>query len=307
MERHRYTPDHPDYPTILGQLEKPPSFTATGPLPPARAVAIVGSREAMADALDFARRIAFLLAERGITIVSGGAKGIDTAAHKGALEAKGATWVVCPNGADHVVPKENQDLFEEIAASPSGRLVWPFEDHEKASTHHFLHRNGILVALAEAVVVVQAHMRSGSRNATNQALKLERPVYMPAAPPWGHWKSKFGGTLDSLQKGHAKVLASETHLLEALHLELPEPICEEETEPPVLLLNRRQESLFRDTWSTEEKSVFSALSVAPRHLDEVVAKATLPIGRAMTALLTLTTRDVVVEGPDGYFRLKSRQ
>lgn len=307
MERHRYTPDHPDYPTILGQLEKPPSFTASGPIPNARAVAIVGSRGAMADALDFARRLAFLLAERGITIVSGGAKGIDTAAHRGALEARGATWVICPNGADHVVPRENEDLFEEIAASPSGRLLWPFEDHIDAARHRFLHRNGILVALAEHVVVVQAHLRSGSRNATTQALELKRQVWMPAAPPWGHWKTKFGGTLESLEKGHAKVLASETHLLKELHLELPEPICEEETEPPVLLLNRRQESLFRDTWSTEERSVFSALSVAPRHLDEVVAKATLPIGRAMTALLTLTTRDVVVEGPDGYFRLKSRQ
>src|SRR5262249_31683005 len=86
VERHRYTPDDPDYPRRLYQLDDPPSFTATGPLHPAKAVAIVGSRGALAETLDFARGLARLLAERGVTIVSGGAKGVDTAAHRGALD-----------------------------------------------------------------------------------------------------------------------------------------------------------------------------------------------------------------------------
>ncbi|MBS2016627.1 MAG: DNA-processing protein DprA [Deltaproteobacteria bacterium] len=307
MERHRYTPEHPDYPSCLRDLDVAPTFTATGPLPPARAVAIVGARSAVSEALDFARRLSFLLAERGITIVSGGAVGIDTAAHRGALEAGGATWVVCPNGADHVVPRENADLFEEIAESPSGRLVWPFEDHVEAKRHRFLHRNGILVALAEVVVVIQAHVRSGSRNAASQALQRGRQVWMPAAPPWGLWKTRFGGSLESIERGEARVLTSEAHFLRELGLEPPEPILEEEREAPVLLLNGGPETVPDSSWSLDERRVFSALSRDARHLDEVAFQSTLPIGQATTALLTLSTRDVVVEGPEGFFRRKIRR
>lgn len=303
MERHRYTPDHPDYPRRLAKLDFPPALTTTGPLASSRAVAIVGSRSAAGDAVDFARGLARLLAERGITIISGGAKGIDTAAHRGALDAGGATWVVCPNGANHLTPRENEGLFEEVATSTNGRLVWPFDDDVKPETDRFLERNGVLVALSEAVVVVQAHLQSGSRNAANHALRIGRPLYMPAAPPWGMWKRKFGGCLETLENRQAILLTSENQLLLALGLEpVPEPIRRREKDPSTLLLNGVLESPPDPAWSPDERAVFTALSLTPRHRDEVASKAALPIGQAATALLTLTIKDVVVEGPEGSFR-----
>jgi DNA processing protein len=179
----RYDTEHPDYPLELARLTQPPPFTATGPLPRLRAVAIVGSREPLHEAAVFANELASDLARAGIAIVSGGARGIDAAAHRGALEAGGATWVVCPTGKDHVSPEEHRELFDEIAMSPRGRLIWPFEDHMKATRDNYRRRNGILVALAEAVVVIQAGLQSGSRNACTWARQLEKSLWVVAGPP----------------------------------------------------------------------------------------------------------------------------
>lgn len=301
-----YPSTHPDYPEALTRLTQPPAFTATGPIPKARAVAIVGSREAFHECAEFAYGLARDLAKAGITIVSGGATGIDAAAHRGALEAGGATWVVCPTGKNHVAPAQHGRLFREIARSKNGRLIWPFADDAKAETDNYRARNGILVQLSEAVVVIQAGLKSGSRNACSWARHLRRPLWVVPGPPWGEWAAKFAGSNEVLAtEPNARMLGSRAQLFESLGLapavgrrrsKRPSSSPEQQILSPLLGATPDP------TWTPEENAMFLATLAIPQHREILAEKAALPIGSAITALLTLTLKDVVVEGPDGFFR-----
>lgn len=305
VEPRRFSPDDADYPRQLAALRDPPVITATGPLPPVRAVAIVGARDPVGGADAFAFGLARSLAAKGITIVSGGARGIDTAAHRGALDVRGATWVVCPSGRRHVVPKENEELFDAVASSKGGRVVWPFPDDADARRENYLTRNGVLVALAEAVVVIQARHASGSRNAATWAVRLGRPLWMPAAPPWGFWHHSFAGSLHSIASGEARLLTSTGQLFRSLGLGVPRDVPlrkKRGPHPPSLPLPRGHEPGPDATWSTHEIAVFSAISISSKHQDELAVAVGLPINATVTALLTLSSKDVVVEGPNGFFR-----
>jgi len=307
----RYDAAHPDYPVQLNRnMLVPPSFTATGAIPNVRAVAIVGARDPVHEAAVFARQLAFDLATAGITVVSGGAKGIDAAAHRGALEARGATWVVCPTGKDRVAPREHRDLFQEIASSGKGRLIWPFADEVDAKPETYRTRNGLLVALSEAVVVIQARLASGSRNACSWAATLEKPLWVVGALPWGHWEDAFNGSADVLLKDRkANALGSAAQLFEALGLPAP-PSARKAGKrarggPSSLPLSMAKAPVPDSTWSDDEIVMFSSISPYPQHSENLAETAGLSMGSASTALLTLTLKDVVVEGPNGFFRRRT--
>lgn len=302
----RYPLDHPDYPPALTRMLQPRPFTATGPIPRARAVAIVGSRTALHECATFAHGLAHDLAKAGITIVSGGATGIDAAAHRGALKAGGATWVVCPTGKDRIAPQEHSRLFRQIAESPTGRLIWPFDDDAEAETKNYRERNGILVQLSEAVVVIQAGLQSGSRNACSWAKELGKPLWVVPGPPWGEWASKFAGSNDVLaREPAARMLGSRAQLFESLGL-VPSVrrrgSKRPSSSPDQQILSPLLGATPAPSWTPEENAIFSATLAIPQHKEILAEKAALPIGPATTALLTLTLKDVVVEGPDGFFR-----
>ena len=120
------------------------------------------------EAEQFAFELAAVLARAGAVVVSGGALGIDAAAHRGALSVGGRTWAVTGSGRDHPFPKEHADLYREIA-SARGAVLSPFADDVPARQGNFPRRNGVLVALADAVVIVQAGAPSGSLNAASWA------------------------------------------------------------------------------------------------------------------------------------------
>lgn len=197
--------DQPDYPRLLRQLlNPPPVLTTSGPLDlTRRAIAIVGSRRATPGSLAFAHELAFGLAKAGLIVVSGGADGVDGAAHRGALAAGGATWVVSPTGKDQIYPPKHRDLFAEVASSAEGRMIWPFPDDHEMTRDSFLYRNGILAAVSEALVVVQAHVKSGSRNAVSWARDLGRPVWAVTASPW---MSEYAGSALEIELGRAQPL-----------------------------------------------------------------------------------------------------
>ena len=302
----RYTPDHTEYPRHLLRLTAPPSFTATGPLTEVRAVAIVGSREPIYECEVFAHDLAYELAKAGITIVSGGAKGIDAAAHRGALKARGATWAVLPSGMNRIRPAQHGQLFRDIARSRNGRLVWPFADDVEVSPPTYRHRNSILVQLSEAVVVIQAGLQSGSRNACTWARDLAKPLWVVPGLPWGEWESRFAGSTHVLaNEPMARMLGSRAQLFESLGL-VP-PVRRKRSGAPSSSPDQQNLSpLFEATpepsWTPEEIAMFSAVLPMPQHREILAENAALPIGPATTALLTLTLKDVVVEGPDGFFR-----
>ena len=307
----RYELAHPAYPQVLRTLPNPPPvLTTSGPLEPRRAIAIVGSRKASDEARAFAHDLAYQLASAGIVVVSGGAVGVDAAAHRGALEAGGTTWVVSPTGKDRLYPPDHRALFAEIASSEDSRMIWPFEDRMSQTRERLLYRNGILAALSEALVVIQAHHHSGSRNACTWARELGRPVWAMTAAPW---MLSFCGSSMDIELGLARPLCSSRQLLKALGLEYG-------AQPPQLALplgtNGRARAAVRipepppeplagEAWTDEESSVFSALSTRPRHVDQIVDRTGLQVPPVVTALLTLSLKDVVVEGPDGFYRRRS--
>ncbi len=301
----------PAYPAALRLLPNPPPrLTTSGPLWLGRAVAIVGSRRAGPDALAFAYDLAFKLAEAGIIVISGGALGADGAAHRGALAAGGATWVVSPTGKDRVYPPQHEELFAQVARSEQSRMIWPFDDHEAATRHALLYRNSVLAALSEAMVVVQAHFQSGSRNATKWARDLARPVWAVTAAPW---MTDFAGSLLEIEEERALPLCSVAQLFRALDLESPPldvrrdaPLTEKNGRAPFSRGSRKAPRKPPETgsWSPEEKLVFSKLLVRPISMDQIAAWTGLPARSAATACLTLSLKDVVVEGPDRFFRRK---
>lgn len=312
----RLTPFDATYPEALRSLSSPPDLTLSGPLEARTTVAIVGSRHPLANMERFARDLAHALASAGVTIVSGGARGIDRAAHAGAMEAGGATWVVCGTGRERVFPPEHAAFFAEVEASPHGRLIWPFADGVDASAETFRARNGVLVALAEAVVVVQAKLQSGSRNAASWARTFGRPLWVVPGLPWSPYVERFGGSSAELRKG-ARPLTSMAELFDALALARLPPRTPTRRSPSSVhgtsgskrSSSRKMEAApgpprapSEAGWSDDEKTVFSNLYLAPTHIDQIVSKAGVPVGAAMTALLTLSMKDVVVEGPDGFFR-----
>jgi DNA processing protein len=245
-------------------------------------VAIVGSRDATPAAAAFARDLAGRLARMDVVVVSGGAVGIDAAAHQGALAAGGRTWAVAPTGYGAVFPEQHASLFDTIARGP-GAMVWPFApDYRHRSA--FLARNRVLVALADAVVVVQAGFPSGALRAAAVARTLGRPLWVVPAPPW---LDGFHGSRLLLDRGGARPLGFVDPFL-AWVAALPAAASRSPAPPPRPL-------------DANENAVLNATSTAPLHLDAIAARAALPAQAAASALLTLSLENVVVEGPPGFF------
>ena len=131
-------------------------------------VAIVGSRACSEHSLRFAEDLASVLAARGVIIVSGGALGIDTAAHRGALAGGGTSWAVLPTAYPETTPPENHAFFRQLHQD-GGTIIWTLAEESRSPRPQFLARNGVLASLSTAVVVVAAGEKSGARNAAGWA------------------------------------------------------------------------------------------------------------------------------------------
>ncbi len=274
----------PRYPSRLRALPDAPASitTAGGSLEADRVVAIVGSRDATEEASSFAEGLASKLAGRGVVVVSGGALGIDGAAHRGALAAGGRTWVVAGTGHGVVFPPKHAELFERIAEGP-GAMIWPFApDYRHRSA--FLSRNRVLVCLADAVVVVQAGLPSGALHAAALARRLRKALWVVPASPW---LEGFDGSLELLDQGGARPLVRVETLLASLGL------------APASSPGPRAVPL--ESLKPSEAATLNATSTVPLHLDEIASRAALSAQAVASALLTLSLENVVVEGPPGFF------
>lgn len=178
-------------PPRLRDLEDPPeALWLRGELPAGPAVAVVGTRRPSPQGREFARRLVRDLARRGVTILSGGAVGIDQAAHEATLDAGGQTLVVAPASLERPYPEEHAALFKRVLRGGGGYLsVVP--DGNVAEPWGFFRRNSVMAALAHAVVAIESTVRSGTRNTTSRARRLGRPVFWPPASPWDKKRSGF--------------------------------------------------------------------------------------------------------------------
>lgn len=166
-----------DLPLGLGEMALPPQDAFLwGELPPPPWVSIVGTRSPSRAGLTAAFRLARGLARSGVTVVSGGAVGIDTAAHLGALAGRGPTLVVAPTWYDVAYPKVNQKLFARILQKGGGYLT---VSHAGARPlpYVFFRRNEALVALSHAVILGECPFKSGAKNAMLHARALRRPRF----------------------------------------------------------------------------------------------------------------------------------
>ncbi len=172
------TPGVPGYPERLIALGWTPELRIRGELPSSaalRSVAIVGARAASRVGMDRAHAAARHLAERGVHVVSGGAVGIDGAAHRGALAGSGSTTAVLGSGVDVAYPARHAGLFDQIVGN-GGALVSMMPDGAEPRRGSFVARNPLIAALADVVVVVEADDRSGSLTTARAATKLGRLI-----------------------------------------------------------------------------------------------------------------------------------
>lgn len=202
-----------DWPARLGVLaDAPDPLYARGEvrLLHSRAVALVGTRECSPEGAEWTYAVAGRLAQEGIVVVSGLARGIDAAAHRGALDAGGDTVAVLGVGTDVPYPPQNAALQERVAAE--GLLLSELPEGTGPAPWNFPKRNRILAALAEAVVVVESRQRSGALITARLALELGRDVYV--VPGWPS-SALSAGPLALLRDG-ARAVRHADDLLEDL-------------------------------------------------------------------------------------------
>jgi DNA processing protein len=276
----------------LRELERPPEVIyAVGDLPRGPSVGIVGTRHPTAAAVEFAQQLARELARRDVIVHSGGAQGIDTAAHRGALEGGGRTVVVAPSSFDRPFPEENDRLFREIVEA-GGAFITTHPPGTAAARHHFFHRNLVLACLVDVLVVVESRFRGGARNAAKAARALGRKVLVvPGAP----WNDKAAGCLLELRNG-AGMVTSFTDVLAALgtgETGAAEAVAVERPDGQLSLWSPDEEP------DPDRRSVLSALQKGPCDADMLCTQTGLAPARLQALLLTLTLEGIVVSQPSG--------
>src|SRR5688572_19809886 len=208
--------DTSEYPPLLKEIANPPSCLWTRgdrTLFGHTAIAVVGARDATREGREIAYQIAGDLSRSGVVVVSGLARGVDAAAHSGALDAKGKTIAVLGTGIDRVYPAENKTLHERIAAH--GLLLTEFAPGSPPDLFHFPQRNRIISGLSKAVVVVEAREKSGSLITARLAGDQGRDV-MVVPGPIRSGQNRGGHAL--LRDG-AKLVEAAVDILQELGLE----------------------------------------------------------------------------------------
>jgi len=270
---HRLAPDDPRYPGGLTELNPAPSLWVRGGLEgdDALAIAIVGSRRATPYGLEVVAMLARDLAARGVTIVSGFARGIDSAAHRAALEAGGRTVAVLGCGIDVTYPPENRRLADEVAAR--GALVTQFPPGTAPLAYHFPTRNRTLAALVLGVVVVEAAERSGSLSTAGFAADLGREVY--AVP--GKITSPTSAGVHRLLRDGARLVETWTDVVQ----ELPNVWRRRVRDTAIATIEATQPSKGTD----EERMLQLLMRDEAQHIERLIARAGMDAAR-VGAILT---------------------
>lgn len=288
-------------------------------------VAIVGTRTPSPAAWQYAYWLSARLAEKGATIVSGGAYGIDSAAHEGALSVDGRTVAILPGAIDKWQPAGNSALFRRIV-SGGGALVAFLDRHEKPRYHE---RNAAIAALSDHVIVAAAPFQSGARNTAAEARARNKDLWVVPGAPWD--ESMAGCNLEIAIGAKTLVMPSQLGLRKEeppppidLFFQLPWLDAPRDPNPrpehfgelrsrSAVVTERRprassspgaaQGTLELAFASPDERSVLAALQKGPRTVDELCLATSLPVTRLAGLLLTWTVDGVVREGPLGLYRL----
>lgn len=286
------------YPENLRNIHRPPkvlyingSFKADDK----NAVAIVGSRRATYYGLETAEALAYDLAIRGVTIVSGMARGVDSAAHKGALKAKGRTIAVMGSGHNNIYPPENQNLYKEIAKT--GAVVTEFENDMKPLAENFPQRNRIISGLSLGVIVVEAARNSGALITASFALEQGREVF--SLP--GKISSVTSAGTNELIKDGAKLVQSADDVLEELNLHEIDLVSGEAKELIDSKISKQTKAYIYNSLTDDERKVYKILSDEPLYIDDIVKASNVNIGKISKVLLNLEMKKVIKALPGKQF------
>ena len=283
------------YPTLLRETYDPPvvlyvkgAWSACLDQP---CVAIIGSRRCSTYGQNAALMLSRELAQRGVTIISGMARGIDAAAHRGALEAGGRTVGVMGTGLDQIYPRDHKKLADDILKS-NGALVTQFPLGTPPVSENFPYRNRVISGLSLGVVVVEAAENSGSLITARLAMEQNREVF--AVP--GNITSRNSFGTNYLIKGAGAKLVQQWQDIAA---ELPPEIAAQLLPPPSRKSRRKGElvdqlQLAPSDLSEHERTIFKLLSTdTPQQIDALAETTKLSITQLTSALLTLEMRELI--------------
>ena len=282
------TQQSPSYPKSLREIHAPPIVLYLwGELNERdhHAIGIIGARRTTHYGTESAKKLAYQLAYAGLTVISGLARGIDTAAHQGALAAKGRTIAVIGSGLSKLYPPENRGLAEKIRDG-NGAIVSEFSMEIEPDRQTFPMRNRIIAGWSHGIVVVEAGLNSGALITASQAVEQGRSVY--AVP--GHINAPSAlGSNRLIQQG-AKLVMDASDILDDLQILLPE------TKPSPEAAARPLPPL-----SEDERRVYEAINSTETPIDQISAKCDLPSAIVSSTLLRLELKRLVKQLPGKYF------
>lgn len=274
--------DSGEYPSCLSEIsDPPPVLYVRGRIPEATAVAVVGSRDCSRYGRGVAFRLGADLARCGLTVVSGLARGIDAAAHRGALEGGGKTVAVLPCGIDSVYPPRHRALAARVARQ--GALLTEFPPRTTTAPYHFPVRNRLIAGLAMVIVVVEAALRSGAGITARLALEAGREVLVVPGPV----TSATSAGTNSLLSNGAHVCASWEDVLNHL---------QDETADAARAHYHRAVAQHPaiEGLREEERVCFAALpATGSCAFESLAATVSLPIPALLSALTSLEVRGLI--------------
>ncbi|MBI4764424.1 MAG: DNA-protecting protein DprA [Deltaproteobacteria bacterium] len=277
------------YPSLLAKIHDPPPYLyykGTLSLQDDRSLAVVGSRQASPYGIKVTERLTWALSQKSLTIVSGMARGIDAAAHQGALMAQGRTVAVLGSGLDVIYPQENKKLFDRIVES--GLVYSEFPLGTLPERQNFPIRNRIISGLSLGVVIVEATQRSGSLITARLALDQGREVF---AVPGSVESFKSSGTHSLIKQG-AKLVEHAQDILEELHWDE----ISQENAPGLIKVDEKPPSL-----PAKEKQVWDLLSGGSLHVDQMVRQTGIGISPLLSLLLEMELKGLIRQLPGKYF------
>ncbi|MEP6956291.1 MAG: DNA-processing protein DprA, partial [Chthoniobacterales bacterium] len=282
------TAESPLYPKQLREIHAPPIVLYVwGEITDRdkHAIGVIGSRRTTHYGTECAKKLSYQLAYSGLTIVSGLARGIDTAAHQGALAAKGRTIAVIGSGLRTLYPPENAVLAEKIAQG-NGAVISEFSMEVEPDRQTFPMRNRIISGWSHGILVVEAGLNSGALITASQALEQGRAVY--AVP--GHINAPSAHGSNRLIQQGAKLVMEAGDILDDLEILLPN------TKPSAEAAMRPLPPLTED-----ERRVYDAIEATETSIDAITEKSDLPSGSVSSTLLRLELKRLVKQLPGKHF------
>ncbi len=282
------TAQSPVYPRQLREIHAPPIVLYVwGELTERdqHAIAVIGSRRTSHYGAECAKKLSYQLAYSGLTVISGLARGIDTAAHQGALAAKGRTIAVIGSGLTKLYPPENAALAEKIR-SGNGAVISEFSMAVEPDRQTFPMRNRIISGWSHGILVVEAGLNSGALITASQAIEQGRSVY--AVP--GHINAPTAHGSNRLIQQGAKLVMDAGDILDDLQILLPEKqkLPEAAARPLPEL-------------SDDERLVYDAIRPTETPIDQIAATSGLPAATVSSVLLRLELKRLVKQLPGKYF------